>query len=112
MAHTYRSLLLHFDKVRTTLVVEYPWTSAVELRYVQFLLQVTLHLAQLQSPDTVCTVNRELLLIICAVGLLGSQRFTNGFEMSHTHSVNSKSKITRLGESQQYIFNSKTVLIF
>lgn len=83
MPHTYWSPLLHFDKVRPTLVVEFSCASVVEQRYVQFFLQVALHLVQLQSTDTIRTVHGELLLVIRAIGLPGSQRFTNWFIMPH-----------------------------
>lgn len=70
-SHTCRSFLLHFDKVGPALVVEPSRTSVVEQRYAQLFLQVTLHLAQLQGADTVSAIHREVLLVICAVGLAG-----------------------------------------
>lgn len=71
--HTYWSLLVHFDKVGPTLVVELPSTAVIEQRHVQFFLQVVFQLPQLQSPDTIGTVHRELLLVVCAVGLVESR---------------------------------------
>lgn len=84
VTHTYWSPLLHFDKVRPTLVVEFSCGPVVEQRYVQFFLQVALHLLQLLSPDAIRTVHGELLLVICAIGLPRSQTFTNRPAVPHT----------------------------
>lgn len=108
-SHTRWSFLLHFDKVSPALVVEPPRTSVVEQRYVQLFLQVTLHLAQLQGADTVGAVHREVLLVICAVGLAGrikregwvvkgeeavhTQRFI--MPKTHTHKVEGVSEATQ-----------------
>lgn len=65
--HTCRGFLLHFDKVCAALVVQLP-VAFVEQTNPQFAFQVSLHLTNLQRPDTVGAVHRELLLVVGAVG--------------------------------------------
>lgn len=72
--HTCWSILLHFDKVSPTLMVKPSFTTIVEQWYMQLLLQVTLHLTQLQSPDAICTIHRKVLLVIRAIGRLPGRK--------------------------------------
>lgn len=67
---THRRFLLHFDKVSPTLVVEFSIAAVVEERNLQLPVQVTFHLTHLQRPNAICTVHRQVLLVVCTIGCL------------------------------------------
>lgn len=108
--HTCWSILLHFDKVSPTLMVKLSFTTIVEQWYMQLLLQVTLHLTQLQSPDTICTIHREVLLVICAIGRLPEEKergkgdfWTEGY-IAKTHTPQWRVPEATIQMTHPYIF--------